>query len=96
MRLLSAAPDRIEIEVESGGGVAVVRRAYQPLLLARTAGRRLPTVPVDLVLLGVVVPPGKHRVVIAASAWPEILAGAIALAGFAAALVIVVAPRRFF
>jgi len=96
VRLLSAAPDRIEIEVESGGGVAVVRRAFQPLLVARTAGRRLPTVPVDLVLLGVVVPPGRHRVVISASAWPEILAGAIALAGFAAALAVIVAPRRFF
>jgi hypothetical protein len=96
VRLLSAAPDRIEIEVESGGGVAVVRRAFQPLLVARTAGGRLPTIPADLVLLGVVVPPGKHRVVIEASAWPEILAGAVALAGFAAALAVIVAPRRFF
>ncbi len=88
VRLLSAAPDRIEIEVESAGGVMVVRRAFQPLLVARTDGRRLSTIPVDLVLLGVVVPPGKHRVVIAASAWPEALAGAVALAGFAAALAV--------
>jgi hypothetical protein len=82
VRLLSAAPDRIEMEVESGGGIAVVRRAFQPLLQARTDLGPLPTVPVDLALLGVVVPPGKHRVVLEVSAWPEVLAGAIALAAF--------------
>jgi len=84
VRLLSAAADRIELEVESSGGVAVVRRAFQPLLVARAEGVRLRTMPVDLVLLGVVVPPGRHRVTIEVSAWPEILAGAIALAGFVA------------
>jgi hypothetical protein len=86
VRLLSAAADRIEIEVESAGGIAVVRRAFQPLLVARSKDRHLPTVPVNLVLLGVVVPPGRHRVTIEASAWPEILAGAVALAAFAVVL----------
>ncbi len=95
VKLLSMEPDRIEIEVESGGGVAVVRRAYQQLLVARTTdGGRLPSVPADRVLLGVQVPPGKHRVTVEVSAWPEILAGAVALLGFAGALAILLVGSR--
>lgn len=88
VRLLSMAPDRIEMEVDSGGGTAVVRRAFQPLLKARTDAGPLPTRPVDQVLLGVVVPPGKHRVTIEVSARPEILAGIAGLAALAASLVV--------
>jgi hypothetical protein len=86
VRLISAAPDRIEIEVQGGGGVAVVRRAFQPLFTARAEGRWLATLPVNLNLLGVAVPAGRHRVVLAVSAGPEILAGGVALAALAAAL----------
>jgi hypothetical protein len=84
VRLVSAAPDRIEIEVQGGGGVAVVRRAFQPLFTARAEGRRLATLPVNLNLLGVAVPAGRHRVVLAVSAGPEALAGGISLAVLAA------------
>jgi len=83
VRLLAAAPDRIEIDVEGQGGVAVVRRAWQPLFTARTEGRRLATLPVNLNLLGVAVPEGRHRVVLEVTAWPEILAGCIALLALA-------------
>jgi hypothetical protein len=93
VRLLRSSPDRIELEVEGGGGVAVVRRAYQPLLVARSEAGPLVTAPVDLVLLGIVVPPGSHRVTIAATAWPEALAGVVALAA-AAALLLATAKRR--
>jgi len=87
VRLLSAAPDRIEIETTGNGGVAVVRRAWQPLFVAREeSGRSLATLPVNLNLLGVQVPAGRHRVVLEVSAWPEITAGCLALAGLAAAL----------
>jgi hypothetical protein len=79
VRLISASPDRIEIETEGNGGVAVIRRAWQPLFIARTEGRRLSTLPVNLNLLGVLVPAGRHRMVVEVSAWPEILAGCIAL-----------------
>ncbi|HUR02365.1 MAG TPA: hypothetical protein VM347_07495, partial [Nonomuraea sp.] len=71
-------PDRIELEVESDGGLAVVQRAYQPLFEAQSEGRKLRTVPVDLNLLGVEVPPGRHRVVLSVSSWPEGLAAAVA------------------
>lgn len=81
-----ASPDRLEIEVESEGGVLAVRRAYQPLLQASAGGRSLRTLPVDLALLGVEVPAGRQHVVIEASAWPEAIAGAVALAALAAAL----------
>jgi hypothetical protein len=87
VRLISSQPDRIEIEAESrGGGLAVVRRAYHPLLVARAGGKVLTTLPVNLNLLGVVVPAGRHRVVLAASAWPEAVAGGVAVLVFAAAL----------
>jgi hypothetical protein len=87
VRLVASAPDRIELEVAGGGGVAVVRRAYQPLFVARAEGRRLRTLRVNLNLLGVVVPPGRHRVVLAVSAWPETVAGILALLALAGAAV---------
>ncbi|MES1242713.1 MAG: hypothetical protein ABUT39_13945 [Acidobacteriota bacterium] len=80
VRLLTDEPDRIELEVESDGGLAVIRRAYQPLFVARSEGKTLRTVPVDLNLLGVEVPPGRHRVVLSVPSWPEWLAAAVALA----------------
>jgi hypothetical protein len=76
---ISSTPDRIELDVEGGGGVVAIRRAWLPLYRADTEGRALPTMPVDLVLLGVAVPPGRHRVVLTISAWPEWIAGGIAL-----------------
>jgi len=79
VRLITASPDRIEIETEGGGGVAVIRRAWQPLFAAQMDGRRIGTVPVNLNLLGVQVPAGRHRAIVEVSAWPEILAGCIAL-----------------
>ena len=95
VRLLAAEPDRLEIEVESRrGGLAVLRRAYHPLFVARTDGQVLTTVAVNLNLLGVLVPPGRHRVVLAVSAWPEAVAGAVAVAAFLAALAVAVVGRR--
>ena len=75
------APDRIEIEVDSPGGLLVVRRVYWPLYRARLAdGTALATQPVDVAWLGVEVPAGRHRVEVAISSAPEIAAGALALA----------------
>lgn len=86
VRLISSAPDRIEIETEGKGGIAVLRRAWQPLLVAREGTRVLTTRPVNLNLLGVEIPAGHHRIVLEASAWPEILAGGVALLALIAAL----------
>lgn len=80
VRLVSDGPDRCEVEVSGGGGLLVLRRAYQPLYRATAEGKRLPTLAVDLALLGVQVPPGKHLVKVAASAGPEKAAGLVALA----------------
>ncbi|HYN22289.1 MAG TPA: hypothetical protein VE078_15115, partial [Thermoanaerobaculia bacterium] len=85
-RLLFNEPDRIELEVEGPGGLAIVRRAYQPLFDARSGGRLLRTVPVNLALLGIEVPPGKHRVVMEVSSWPEWVAGVVALVALAGAV----------
>jgi len=86
IRVVSETPDRIELDVEGDGGLAVVRRAYQPMIEARAEGRRLATRPVDLVLLGVEVPPGRHRLALSVSAIPEIVSGVIALLALLAAL----------
>ncbi len=82
VRAVSETPDRIELDVEGAAGVVAVRRAWLPLYRAEAEGRRLETMPLDLVLLGVAVPPGRHRVVITISAWREWLAGGIALLAF--------------
>ncbi|MEM1202089.1 MAG: hypothetical protein AAGN66_02550 [Acidobacteriota bacterium] len=71
--------DHIELDVESPGGLLVVRRAFHPLLEARADDLELRTLPADLHLLGVEVPAGEHRVVIAVRRWPEALAGLLAL-----------------
>lgn len=97
VRLLSEEPDRIELEVDSPGGLAVVRRAYQPLFAATLDGldgRKLRTVPVNLNLLGVEIPKGRHRVVLEVSAWPEAIAAAVALLTLAAALFLQFRPWR--
>ncbi|MEM7480520.1 MAG: hypothetical protein AAF481_05060 [Acidobacteriota bacterium] len=98
VREVSAEPDRIVFEVESDGGLVVVQRAYQPLYRARLVQEQssgapesadLRTLPVDLLLLGVDVPPGTHRVEVSISSDPEkaaaagsfaILLGIVALA----------------
>jgi hypothetical protein len=71
-------PDRIAVDVWGDGGLLVLRRAFQPLYRATAGGRPLPTVPVNLCLLGVEVPPGSHRVWVEVSPGPEALAGGIA------------------
>jgi hypothetical protein len=91
VEVLAMEPDRIELEVESEGGLVVVRRAFQPLLRARIAGREIPTLPANLCLLGVLVPPGSHRVEITVSSLPETLAAVVALT---VALGCVVVARR--
>jgi hypothetical protein len=81
--LAASADDRLVVDVESGGGLLVVRRAFQPFYRATLDdGRVLPTLPVDLALLGVEVPPGAQRVTIAVRSWAE--KGAIVLASLVA------------
>ena len=57
----------------------MVRRAFHPLWRARVDGREAAVEPVDLVLLGVAVPAGEHRLELTVSAWPEMLAGVVAI-----------------
>jgi hypothetical protein len=95
VRLLTWESDRVEIDLESPGGLAVVRRSYHPLFEARKEdGERLRMVPVNLNLVGVLVPPGRHRVTVEVSARPEIIAGAIALAALTAVLAVLFRRRR--
>ena len=87
VRQIAAGADRVVFETDSAGGLVVVRRAYQPLLGARLDdGSALPTLPVDLTLLGVVVPPGRQRVTVSASNAPEQGAALFALVAALAAL----------
>ena len=76
--------DRIVLQVDGPGGLVVVRRLYHPLWRARSADRSLRTVVAQLVLMGVEVPPGSHRVVLdvpavrsAIVAWLALLAAAV-------------------
>lgn len=100
VRLVEEAPDRLVVEVEGPGGLLALRRSFHPIyraVLEPTDGshgaRRLATYPLNLVLMGVEVPPGRHRVVVEVSAWPETLAGLVALC-LALGLVWIVVSRR--
>ncbi|MFY9825782.1 MAG: hypothetical protein WAM82_30690, partial [Thermoanaerobaculia bacterium] len=94
VRVLVDAPDRCDVEVSGGGGLLVLRRAYQPLYRATAEGKRLQTLAVDLALLGVQVPPGNHKVEIAVSAGPEKAAGIVALIALGATLILFRRPSR--
>lgn len=86
VELRGEAPDAITVDVSGPGGLLVLRRAYQPLYEASAEGKNLRTLPVNLSLLGIEVPPGAHRVKVAVSAGPEVLAGAVAILAFLCAL----------
>jgi hypothetical protein len=88
VRLLTSAPDQIEVAVSGPGGVLAVRRSYQHLWRAHAGDRELRVFPLDLTLTGVEVPPGEHTVRLRVSARPEALA---AIEGVAAALLCVAA-----
>lgn len=97
VRLLAAGPDRLELEVSGPGGVVAVRRSYQHLWTARAgdaADAELPVFPLNLTLIGVEVPSGEQRVRLAVSAWPEAVAGGVALAAVAGCLALLWAGRR--
>ena len=86
VELLDAEADRLHLSVAGDGGLLVVQRAFFPILEARLEdGRRLATQPVDLVLLGVEVPAGRHEIRIATSSRPEKIAGGISLLVFGVA-----------
>ena len=95
VRALEQSADRVAFEVESKGGVALLRRAFLPFYRARLEdGQELATLPVDLTLLGVVVPPGRHRVTVEVPHAPERLAAAFAGVVALAALVALARTRR--
>jgi hypothetical protein len=73
------SPDHLTLEVSSQGGVAVLRRAFQPLWRAKLAGRSLRIFPVDLAFLGVEVPAGNHHVELSIDATPELSATVVAV-----------------
>ncbi len=93
--ILEEKPDRVVFSVESEGGVVAIRRAYQQLYDARTeSGMALETMPVDLDLLGVVVPAGHYRVEVWVPGRPVAVAGGAALLAFMLLLGIALAPIR--
>jgi hypothetical protein len=92
VEMRSETPSRIVLATRGPGGLVVVRRSYQPLYRARSGGETLPTLPVNLALLGVVVPAGEREITIDESAAPE-LAGAV-IACVAAAAMVAVGWRR--
>jgi hypothetical protein len=92
---LEESADRLAFDVESAGGVALLRRAFLPFYRARLEdGQELATLPVDLTLLGVVVPPGRHRVIVEVPHAPESLAMVFAAFVALAALAALARTRR--
>lgn len=84
VELLEERTDEIRFEVEGEGGLAVVGRAYWSFYQARLEdGTLLATQPADLALLGVEVPPGRHRVLVEVSWRGERAGAALALLALA-------------
>jgi hypothetical protein len=74
IELLEEAPDTLRIAVSGDGGLLVVRRAYDPLWRASIEGHPIPTKPVQLALLGIEVPAGRHIVEVGVEEMPDHLA----------------------
>jgi len=89
-----ASPDRVGLSIRGEGGVAVVRRAYSPLWQARSEKTRLQVLPADVVLTGVVVPAGQHRVDLFVSSGPEWFAAAVAALSLLALIAATALPPR--
>ena len=87
-------PDRISLRVSGEGGLVVVRRAFQGLLRAGTADHDLAILPVNLGLVGVVVPPGDHDVVVEVDSRPELVAAGVSCAVVLVLLVVLVFDAR--
>lgn len=85
VKLLEERSDRLVFAVESGGGLVVLQRAFWSFYRARREGEagELETIPADFALLGVIVPPGRHRVEVIAEV------GGLRSAAWAACLVAV-------
>ena len=80
VRLVEREPDRWVVDVDSHGGLVVIQTAWHPIWRARLEdGTPLATQPTDVVLTGVEVPAGRHRITLAISSWPETTAGVVAL-----------------
>jgi hypothetical protein len=95
VRLLHASPDEIRLASAGDGGLVVLRRAFLPLYRATTAEReRLPTLPVDIALLGVVVPPGDREVTVHVDGRPEAIAAAVSILALAAIALLAFPFRR--
>ena len=94
VRLRRASADRIDLDVAGGGGVVVVRRAFQPLWQAHAGAQQLQVVPADVVLTGIVVPPGEHHVELFVSSRPEWTAATVAGLALAALLAAAIVPAR--
>jgi hypothetical protein len=57
------APDRIDVSVDTpAAGLLVVSEHYDPGWSAKVDGSDAPVIPVDVIVLGVAVPPGHHSV----------------------------------
>ncbi len=71
VRVLANEPERFAAEASSErGGLLVLRRAYLPLWRAKVDGKRVRPVVANFYLLGVEVPPGRHRVEVEVSRRP--------------------------
>ena len=95
LEIVTWTPDRIVLDIDSEGGVVVLRRAFQPLYKVRSKGEggeeTLRTQLANAFLLAVEIPPGQQQVEIYVSAVPEVLAFLVSLATLAT---LVVAYRK--
>lgn len=87
VRLLGQSSDAFALEVDSpAGGVLVARRNWLPIYRATLDGGPVPIELANLLHLGIAVPPGRHRVEVAADRRPTRWAFAVAGLAFAALL----------
>ncbi|MEE2777119.1 MAG: hypothetical protein VYE73_10230 [Acidobacteriota bacterium] len=96
VEFVSAAPDRLIVQVSSEGGTLAVRRSYNPIWRARTAdgSEDLEIRQLNLVLLGVTVLAGAHEVVIDVDPTVDRIATVFAILALAGCLALAVSRRR--
>lgn len=89
LELIEREPDRWVFDVDSRGGLAVLQTAWHPIWKARLEdGTALATQAAEIALMGIEVPPGRHRVTVEIPRRAEKIAGGVALAALILAIVL--------
>ena len=92
--VIEDTPDRLRLQTRSEGGLMVLRRSFNPLWTATVDGEPTEVLPVNVALMGVVVPAGERLVAFEVDKTPDHLATLVALLGLGLSVFLIASGTR--